>query len=311
MYDTKYISKIFDVIIYAVFVTLVDWMGCRRIFEEGHLLKGFAVRYPVVFCVLVALILFGLLALSQAAVPTAPVGDVGALSPEQVRQPTEFERALSSVRNVETLYLIAALTLAAGLLTWLGWWRQAGFNRPSRWGSLVLLWFPLLVVAMTLSGGARISGPFLLVTTVFIVLLTTLGQELIFRGVMWRALAPTGLLKAMIVTSLLSGALTLARTTASGPWPEAIYLTLTASCGGFTYAALRWRTASIWPPTLINFLLVLAIDLATVRSTIYPYLLLASTLGFVVYGLFLIRNRRVRADGALTAREYDQSGRDN
>ena len=127
---------------------------------------------------------------------------------------------------------------------------------------------------------------------------------MVFRGVMWRALAPAGLLKAMIVTSLLSGALTLARTTASGPWPEAIYLSLTATCGGFTYAALRWRTASIWPPILINFLLVLAIDVATVRSTIYPYLLLANTLGFVVYGLFLIRNRRSRTDGALTAREY-------
>lgn len=291
--------------IYTVFAAPVDWMGSRRIFEERHSLKVFAGRYPVVFCVLLALVLFGLLLLSQAAVPTAPVGDVGTLSPEQVRQPTELERALASVRNVETLYLIAALALAAGMLTWLGWWRQSGFNRPSRWGSLILLWFPLLVVAMTLSGGVRVSGLFLLAATVFLVLLTTLGQELVFRGVMWRALAPTGLLKAMILTSLLSGALTLARTTTSGPWPEAVYLTLTATCGGFTYAALRWRTASIWPPIFINFLLVLAIDTATVRSTVYPYLLLASTLGFVVYGLFLIRNRRVRADGALTAREYE------
>ncbi len=267
-------------------------------------MKVFADRYPVVFSVLLALALFGLLLLSQAAVPAAPVGDVGTLSPEQVRQPTEFEQAFASVRNVETLYLIAALVLAAGLLTWLGWWRQVGFNRPSRWGGLILMWFPLLVVAMTISGGVPVTGVFLLVATVFVVLLTTLGQELVFRGVMWRALAPTGLLKAMAVTSLLSGALTLARTTASGPWPEAIYLTLTATCGGFTYAALRWRTASIWPSILINFLLALAIDVATVRSTVYPYLLLASTLGFVVYGLFLIRNRRVRADGALTNREH-------
>lgn len=95
-------------------------MGCSRRFEERHLLKVFAIRYPVVFCMLVALVLFGLLSLSQAAVPTAPVGDVGALSPEQVRQPTEFERALASVHNVETLYLISALALAAILLTWLG-----------------------------------------------------------------------------------------------------------------------------------------------------------------------------------------------
>lgn len=48
-------------------------------------------RYPVVFCVLLALVLFGLLALIQAAMPTAPIGDVGEFTPEQVRQPTEFE----------------------------------------------------------------------------------------------------------------------------------------------------------------------------------------------------------------------------
>ena len=268
-------------------------------------MKIFADRYPTIFSLLLALVLFGLLSLSQAAVPTAPVGDIGDLTPEQVRQPTEIERAFSSVRNVETLYLISALVLAAIILTWLGWWRQVGFNQPSRWSSLILLWFPLLVVALTLSGGVRVSGPFLLAATVFVVLLTTLGQELIFRGVMWRALAPAGLIKAVVVTSLLSGALTLARTTSSGPWPEGVYLTLTATCGGFTYAALRWRTASILPPILINFLLVLAIDIATVRSTIYPYLLFTNTLGFVAYGLFLLRNRRVRADGALTAREYE------
>ena len=257
-------------------------------------------RYPVIFCVLLTLTLFGLLSLSQAAVPTAPVGDVGELSPEQVRQPSDLDRAVASVRNVETLYLLSALALAAVLLTSLRWWKQTGLNRPSRWSNLVLMWFPLLVIALTLSGGARAAGPFIFVATAFIVLLTTLGQELIFRGVMWRALAPSGLIKAVLVTSLLSGALTLARTTASGPWPEAVYLTLTATCGGVTYAALRWRTASIWPPILINFLLVLSIDVASVRSTIYPYLLLANTLGFVVYGLFLLRNRHVREDGAIT-----------
>lgn len=270
-------------------------------------MKGFAGRHPIVFSLLVALTLYGLLVLSRAAAPTAPVGDVGDLTPEQIRQPTELEQAISSVRNVETLYLVSALTLAAALLTGLGWWRDAGFNRPSRWSNLVLLWFPLLVISLTLSGGVRFSGPFLLAATVLVVLLTTLGQELVFRGVLWRALVQAGLVKAVVITSLLGGLLTLARTTASGPWPEAVYLTATATCGGFTYAALRWRTASIWPSIFVNFLLVLAIDVATVRSTVYPYLLLTNTLGFVAYGLFLLRNRRVRADGALTAREYETS----
>lgn len=202
--------------------------------------------------------------------------------------------------NIETLYFALALALTALLLTWLGWWRETGLNRPSSWNKLVLMWFPLVVVALTLSGGVRVPGALLLAATVFVVLITTLGQELIFRGIMWRALVPSGLIKAVIVTSLLSGALTLARTASSGPWPEAVYLTLTATCGGFTYAALRWRTTSIWPSLLVNFLLLLALEIASVRSTIFPYLLLANTFGLVAYGLFLLRNRRVRADGALT-----------
>ena len=66
-------------------------------------MRTFVGRYPVIFCVLLTLALFGLLSLSQAAVPTAPVGDVGELNPEQIRQPSDFEQAISSVRNVETL----------------------------------------------------------------------------------------------------------------------------------------------------------------------------------------------------------------
>jgi membrane protease YdiL (CAAX protease family) len=239
--------------------------------------------------------------LSQVSLPTAPVGDVGELSEQQLRQPTEFERASSSLKNVETIYLFSVVALAAAILTWLGWWKEAGFNRPLQCRNLLLLLFPFLVLALAYSGGVRESGVILLAAAVLIALLAALGQELIFRGVMWRALAPAGLLKAVLVTSLLSGALTLARTASSGPWPEAVYLTLTATCGGFTYAALRWRTASIWPSISINFLLALAIGIATVRPSLFPYLLLTNTLGFVVYGLFLLRNQRVRADGALIA----------
>ena len=257
-------------------------------------MKSFALRRPLIFSLLLTLLLLGLMFVSRVPFPETVVGDIGELSPEQVRQPTELEQAISSITNAEILYLVLAIVLAVALISTFGWWREVGFNRPTPWRNLLLLWFPVLVIVLTLSGGVRASGPFFLGATLISVSLESLGSEMLFRGVMWRALVPAGLLRAVIVTSLLSGALTLVRTLSSGPWPEAIYLTLTATFGGFTYAAIRWRTASLWPVILIHFALALSIDVAMVRAAIFPYLLFATTFGFIGYGLFLLRNRRVR-----------------
>ena len=98
----------------------------------------------------------------------------------------------------------------------------------------------------------------------------------------------------MIFTSILSGGLTLVSNLSAGPWPEAVYLTLTATCGGFTYAAIRWRTASVWPAIAIHLALALSIDFAVIRPAVFSFLLFATTFGFIGYGLFLLRNQRVR-----------------
>lgn len=266
-------------------------------------MKSFALHRPLIFSLLLTLLLLGLMFVSGVPFPETVVGDVGELSPEQIQQPTELEQAVSSITNAETLYLILAIVLAVGLISAFGWWREVGFNRPAPWRNLLLLWFPLLVIMLTLSGGVRVSGPFFLGAILIAVSLESIGSEMLFRGVMWRALAPAGLFRAVIFTSLLSGVLTLVRTLSSGPWPEAVYLTLTVTCGGFTYGAIRWRTASLWPIILIHFALALSIDLAMVRAAIFPYLLFATTFGFIGYGLFLLRNRRVREDGGMAVRE--------
>jgi membrane protease YdiL (CAAX protease family) len=204
------------------------------------------------------------------------------------------------MRSPDTLFWALAILLALGLLVWTGWWREAGFNRPSQWRNLRLLWFPLLVGALTLSGGIFIPGPASLASTFLTVLAATFGEEIIFRGLVWRALAPKGPVRAMILTSLLSGLLVLGRTATDGPWPEARDLTVLTICGGFTYGALRWRTSSIWPVILIHTAFAFAVDIATLGTVTYPLMLLFSTLGFVAYGLYLLRNPRVRADGGLT-----------
>lgn len=255
------------------------------------------------FSLVVSLVLFGLVFASRLPFPTAVVGDVGDLDPEQIRQPSELEQAISTVSNAETLYLFLMLLLAVALTTILGMWREVGFNRPVPARNLLLVWFPLLVIALTLSGGMRFPGAYFLGAVLLAVSLEALGAELIFRGVMWRALAPAGLFRAVIFTSFVAGGLTLARTLSSGPWTEAVYLTLTAACGGFTYAAIRWRTASIWPSIVVHFILAFSIDVALVSMSVFPYLLLATTFGFIGYGLFLLRNRRVREDGGMSIQE--------
>jgi hypothetical protein len=42
------------------------------------------------------------------------------------------------------------------------------------------------------------------------------------------------------------------------------------------------------------------VSIATLGTFTYPLMMLLSTLGFVAYGLYLLRNPQVRADGGLT-----------
>jgi hypothetical protein len=265
----------------------------------GRSVRRLAYRRPLVFSLALTLVLYGLTVLSRLALPTAPVGNIEELPEGAFQPPSGIALISSEMRRPDTLFWVLAILLALGLLAWLGWWREAGFNRPAEWRNLRLLWFPLLVSALTLASGVFASGPASLISALLVVLVAVFGEELVYRGVVWRALAPTGPVRAMVLTSLLSGALVLGRTGTDGPWPEAVRLTVLAVCGGFTYAALRWRTTSIWPVILVHTASAFAADIATLGTITYPIMMTLSTLGFLAYGLYLLRDRRTRADGGV------------
>ena len=262
--------------------------------------RRFASRHPYFFSVLITLVLFGLTLASKAAFPRTPVGDISKLPQKAFEPPIGLDLILSDMKSPDTLFWALAILLGLVLLAWTGWWREAGFNRPSRWRNLRLLWFTLLVCALTLSSGVFIPRPASLASAFLTVLVATFGEEIVFRGLLWRALAPKGPVRAMVLTSLLSGLLILGRTATDGPWPEAARLTALTICSGFTYGALRWRTSSIWPVILIHSAFAFAVDIATLGAITYRLMMLFSTLGFVAYGVYLLRNPRVRADGGLT-----------
>ncbi|MDQ3863835.1 MAG: CPBP family intramembrane metalloprotease [Actinomycetota bacterium] len=262
-------------------------------------MRRFAGRRPFAFSVLATLALLGLDLVSRVVLPRTPVANIAKLPQKAFEPPVGLGLILSDMKSPDTLFWALATVLGLGLLVWLGWWREAGFNRYSRWKNLRLLLFPLLVCALILSGGVFASGPASLASAFFTALVASFGEEIVFRGLLWRALVPTGPVRAMILTSLLSGLLVLGRTATEGPWPEAVRLTALTLCSGFTYGALRWRTASIWPVVLVHTAFAFAVAIATLGAVTYPLMMLLSTLGFVAYGLYLLRNPRVRADGGL------------
>jgi len=264
------------------------------------LVRRFASLRPLAFSVLVTLALFGLSLVSRAVVPRAPVGNIEKLPQEAFEPPEGLGLILSEMRSPDTLFWALATVLALGLLVWTDWLREAGFNRSSQWRNLRLLLLPLVVCALILSGGLFGSGPASLVSAFLIVLVATFGEELVFRGLLWRTLVPAGPVRAVILTSLLSGLLVLGRTATDAPWPEAVRLTALTFCGGFTYGALRWRTTSIWPVILVHTAFAFAVSIATLGVFTYPLMMLLSTVGFVAYGLYLLRNPQVRADGGPT-----------
>ncbi|MBD0357168.1 MAG: CPBP family intramembrane metalloprotease [Rubrobacter sp.] len=92
----------------------------------------------------------------------------------------------------------------------------------------------------------EVTEPALFVPAMLGLLITAFGEELFYGSIVWRALAPTGVTWAVAVTSLLKGLFYLCRLGSAKPRPEAVYLTELATGAGFTYAALRWRTASTW-----------------------------------------------------------------
>jgi membrane protease YdiL (CAAX protease family) len=259
-------------------------------------LKRLATKYPIAFSLLVVGVLFVFTYVGRAMYPVVVVGDLTQLDPSAFEPPTQIERMLSTFQSAEGVYGILAIIFAAILLTWLGWWREAGFT--TRWRNLPLALPPLAIAAIALSDGVRVPDGFgqilaLLVTTG----IAAFAEEIVFRGVMWRALIHRGPILAAALTAVLSGIVAYGINATGGPVPEARFITALTLCGSFAYAAIRWRTASIWPTVAVHFIVSLSIAFANLGSTAYQFLLYAGTFGFVIYGLFLLRTARVRADG--------------
>ena len=198
------------------------------------------------------------------------------------------------------LLLINAL-IAVVLLSSLGWWRVAGFNAPAKWQNLHLLALPiLLLLGPTLLLEPQFPSLDRLVVLAVVTLLIGFQEEAIFRGVLLRALAPRGIMPAVLISALLFG-LIHANSFLVGRDPLFVLSQIIASfLGAIGLGALRVRLNSIWPLVLLHalndFLQFSATGgIEAQKVALYiPILKIGIACLLAVYGLYLLRGEAKR-----------------
>jgi len=200
------------------------------------------------------------------------------------------------LEQVDVPLLLAQTLLALGLLQALHWWREAGFNRPSEWRNLRLLIFPtalyLLLIPMVQSA---LPTPGRMVMLAIVTLLIGIHEEVIYRGIIVRALLPTGALRAALWSGLLFGLIHILSFAVGRDPLFATSQVVASILGGFGLAALRIRTNTIWPLILLHalndFIQFTATGgiAASEVSYIIPLVKVGFTLVIFAYGMFLLR----------------------
>ena len=254
---------------------------------------------------------------------------------EKIRNPYAFALILLGIfisggavaGILQTLYKISILAQVAAadlvlaaigilLLYRLGWFREAGYATMIKVRHLPLLVLPLIVSLLSFSEGITVTVPLSIIGFALFALVIGFAEETFFRGLMLTGLLPTGVFRAVLVSSFLFAAPHLLNVFA-GLWDPsfAVADTIAAFGIGVTFAALRIRTGSIWPSiglhALTDFSALLA--LGTIEVTAQSQASLAGTtaIGIVltVYGFFIVsenlpqkilavvRNGRSRSEG--------------
>ncbi len=177
----------------------------------------------------------------------------------------------------------------AGLLTLLRWWREAGFNSPSQWRELRLLWLPVVVaIVLPLLGGLATVDAKIVVYLTIGYLITGFMEEAWVRGLMLRVLQPVGPVRAVLISALLFALLHMTNFLFRNP---AIVLAqmVGAFCFGVAFGALRLRTNTIWFLIALHMLHDLFLHLSgfpTIPLNVVQDVIL------LIYGIYLLRGMR-------------------
>lgn len=218
------------------------------------------------------------------------------------------------------LYLIANLvlvTLAAVLLTRLHLWKAVGFRALAAPRDLRLYWLPFIAVLVNLAFGIAHMSVGRVAFYALLAGLVGFVEEVFFRGLILRAIAPQGLWKAAIISSILFG-LVHSLNVLAGANPLYTLLQVGYALAiGFGFAAVTLRTGAIWPLVIIHALIDFTSFLASNGisassvTTIAMVLSAIYIVAFTVYGVFMMQasGRPRTLGGTAGASAGEASGR--
>jgi membrane protease YdiL (CAAX protease family) len=195
-------------------------------------------------------------------------------------------------------WVFVMITIA--LVTWLGWWDKSRLTAPLNRRALVYLLpfavavFIPVVFGLAVPDVSLVRGEFLpdwatlLVIIVGVALGAALFEEILYRGVLLRALEPRGHLFAGIVTAIAFGLTHISKIILGGSvveWLPAMILIIPTGIG---LAAVAFRLESIWPLIVWHFAVDVTGLLGAGQSQAYTF----ATLGFILFvgvmGLWLL-----------------------
>jgi membrane protease YdiL (CAAX protease family) len=194
-----------------------------------------------------------------------------------------------------TNWILVALVI--GLVAWLGWWGKIRLTAPVNRRALVYLVplfglvflpfaFGVEIPDISLTEGVTISGwTALLVIVVGSALGAGLSEEILYRGVLLRALEPKGRLFAALVTAGLFALTHFSQVILGatvGEWLVGVLLMIPMAIG---LAAVAFRLGSIWP--LIVWHVAVDVTLPLVPTTIGPDATTMFVLGYLGFSLLV------------------------
>jgi len=214
--------------------------------------------------------------------------------------------ALNEVFLMGTLVQLGAGDLALGcigifLVLYLGWWKKAGFATGIHHKDLPLFILPALFALSSLLDGIRVTAPAAVLGFALLTLIIGFAEETFFRGLIFTTLLPTGILRAVLLSSFIFAAPHFLNILGA-QWDP--YFTLVDSIAAFgigvVFAALRLRTGSILPliglHALFDFCSLVSLGGIMVPPQSVQSLATSVIAGavFVVYGFYLLRTENVQ-----------------
>ena len=190
-------------------------------------------------------------------------------------------------------------------------WRHIGFHRLRTMRDLRFFWIPLFPVFMalpaTVTWAAGLDPSRMLEHLVFwLVLATLVGfvEEVFFRGLILRALAPRGIWLAAVASSFLFGLMHLVNLLFGADLDATLLKVGYATAMGFAFAAVALRTGVIWPLVLIHALVDVfafaAADATTATDVTEGDVLVSAVYVamFTVYGIQVLRGVSAAPDAS-------------